>query len=339
MIRITPTGYPPLLSVHLVEKCNFRCRLCHTALTRAHYRSATDELNFESIEKLVFESKGHRTAVRLHGGEPLLYSRFVDTVRMMRDNSLPCSVTTNGLLLEDFAEDIVQAGLQYLTISLDGWDRESQALRGRVDSFDRIIKGIEKVRRCDATLPMLQINTLVTDVNYSGLVKVYHLVRSLGIARWRVVNLSFMTADVEQMCEDHYERTGIGHSIAGARIDLDNYLNHGALMELGHQIETIKRENDDAVQIEFRNFELDLFDYYSTKMPSSRSFCSGIAAMEVRGNGDLCICTSGYRLGNISADSIAQVWRHGRIEHFRRLYEGSFPMPICYRCCALHASF
>jgi GTP 3',8-cyclase len=116
------------LRVSVTDRCNFRCRYCmprerfgkdHAFLPRAEL------LSFEEVERVVGLLKGTLRKVRLTGGEPLLRRDLPALVAMLRRNpELPVALTTNGVLLPQFAEPLAQAGLSRLTVSLDALDAD-----------------------------------------------------------------------------------------------------------------------------------------------------------------------------------------------------------------------
>jgi cyclic pyranopterin phosphate synthase len=83
--------------------------------------------------------------VRLTGGEPLVRKGIIDFCRRLA--GLPglqsLSLTTNGVLLEEFAKDLYDAGIRRVNISLDTLQRQKFMQITRLDEFDRIWRGIE----------------------------------------------------------------------------------------------------------------------------------------------------------------------------------------------------
>jgi len=78
-------------------------------------------------------------------GEPLLHSRFLDMVRLVKSRGLRAEVTTNALLLDDeMAGGLLRAGLDQLVVSIDGASAEAF---GRVRSGASLAKVVENVRR------------------------------------------------------------------------------------------------------------------------------------------------------------------------------------------------
>jgi cyclic pyranopterin phosphate synthase len=91
--------------------------------------------------------------VRLTGGEPLLRRGLSGLVRLLRQNRqvTDIALTTNGILLADDAEELYEAGLHRITVSLDTLRPERFHQLTRHDEFARVIEGIESVVRSGFT--------------------------------------------------------------------------------------------------------------------------------------------------------------------------------------------
>lgn len=122
------------LRISLIDRCNFRCQYCMPEGAELDYilkqQLLTDEELLALIQE-VFIPVGF-TRFRLTGGEPLLRPGVVELVGAIA--SLPetqdLSMTTNGFLLPGMAQDLYNAGLRRINISLDSLEPET---------FDKII--------------------------------------------------------------------------------------------------------------------------------------------------------------------------------------------------------
>lgn len=111
------------LRISLLDRCNFRCQYCMPEGTELDYILRQDLLQREEIITLlkeVFIPLGF-SKFRLTGGEPLLRRDLVDIVENI--TSLPqtqdLALTTNAFLLANMAQDLYDAGLRRINISLD----------------------------------------------------------------------------------------------------------------------------------------------------------------------------------------------------------------------------
>ncbi len=131
MLNMNQVDY---LRISLVDRCNFRCQYCMPEGAELDYILKQNLLTNEELLTLikeVFIPVGF-TRFRLTGGEPLLRPRVVELVEKIA--SLPetqdLSMTTNGFLLAPIAQDLYNAGLRRINISLDSLEE---------DTFNQII--------------------------------------------------------------------------------------------------------------------------------------------------------------------------------------------------------
>jgi cyclic pyranopterin phosphate synthase len=139
----------PLKSLRLsvTDRCNLRCRYC---MPEEEYvwLPREDVLSFEELATLAgyFADVGVEK-VRLTGGEPLLRRDLSRLIRLLaQDRRIQeVALTTNGVLLAEYAQELYEAGLHRVTISLDTLRPERfRRLTGR-DEFARVLDGIESV--------------------------------------------------------------------------------------------------------------------------------------------------------------------------------------------------
>jgi cyclic pyranopterin phosphate synthase len=102
------------------------------------------------------------TKVRLTGGEPLVRKGLPDLVGLLR--ALPeigdISLTTNGVLLPQFAETLKAQGLDRLNISLDSLDPERYKALTRGGSLEAALAGVEAALRWDFSPVKLNVVTM-----------------------------------------------------------------------------------------------------------------------------------------------------------------------------------
>ena len=120
------------LRISITDRCNFRCSYCMPKEVfdkNYAYLPQTSLLSFEEITRLatIFVANGVQK-IRLTGGEPLLRKNIevliemLAQLRTLEGKPLDLTLTTNGSLLKKKAQSLVSAGLQRVTVSLDGLD-------------------------------------------------------------------------------------------------------------------------------------------------------------------------------------------------------------------------
>ncbi len=134
------------LRISVTDRCNLRCRYCMPDEGIALI-SHDEVLRYEEILRVarLFGQLGI-DKIRLTGGEPLARKGVLDLIRgisQIREIG-DLSLTTNGILLEEFAADLAGVGIKRINVSLDTLDREKFAYITRRDRFPEVKIGIEK---------------------------------------------------------------------------------------------------------------------------------------------------------------------------------------------------
>jgi cyclic pyranopterin phosphate synthase len=146
------------LRISVTDRCNLRCTYCMPAEGIQLLRHE-DILSFDEIVEVA------RTAVemgvrkiRLTGGEPLVRRGIVDLVKMLAEipGLTDLSMTTNGILLEQFAVPLKQAGLHRVNVSLDTLDAERFRQITRGGNVAAVKRGLMKAK--EAGLSPVKIN-------------------------------------------------------------------------------------------------------------------------------------------------------------------------------------
>ncbi len=149
------------LRISVTDRCNLRCRYCMPE-TGFRLLSHSEILTFEEIIQVVQACVSLEiNKIRITGGEPLVRKDIVTLVKMIA--SVPgvtdLSMTTNGILLEEYAMPLARAGLKRINISLDTIDPVKFREITRSDGLDRIFKGIEAAKK--AGLYPVKINCVL----------------------------------------------------------------------------------------------------------------------------------------------------------------------------------
>ena len=137
------------LRVSVTDKCNFRCRYCMPA-EGLEWLGRDEVLSFEEMARLVRVLAAMGVdEVRLTGGEPLVRRDLPVLVGMLAGTPgvRDLSLTTNGVLLDRFAEPLVEAGLRRLNVSLDSLSHVRFAEITRRDALDRVLAGLAEAER------------------------------------------------------------------------------------------------------------------------------------------------------------------------------------------------
>jgi len=136
------------LRISVTDRCNLRCMYCLGE--EFDYKPHEDILTYEEILDLaqLFVFRGIRK-IRITGGEPLVRKdilTFIYQLGRIR-NLEEITLTTNGVLLEQYASALKDCGIQRLNVSMDTLKRERYAHITRRDYFDQVWRGIREAER------------------------------------------------------------------------------------------------------------------------------------------------------------------------------------------------
>lgn len=139
------------LRISITDRCNLRCRYCMPE--GVAMCTHDDVLRYEEFLRLarLFARLGI-THMRVTGGEPLVRKHapaFVAELKRIHGIST-VSMTTNGILLPRYAEELKAAGLDSVNISLDTTDeRLSEAITGCAGTVSAVREGIAAMKAVD----------------------------------------------------------------------------------------------------------------------------------------------------------------------------------------------
>jgi len=158
------------LRISVTDRCNFRCSYCmpKDVFTKDYpYLPHASLLTFEEITRIAGQFAAHGVQkIRLTGGEPLLRKNIeilieqLAALRTPDGHALDLTLTTNGSLLKRKAAALKAAGLNRLTVSLDGLDDAVFRAMNDVDfPVQDVLDGIEAARA--AGLGPIKVNMVV----------------------------------------------------------------------------------------------------------------------------------------------------------------------------------
>src|SRR3989338_9137494 len=151
------------LRISVTDRCNLRCIYCMPScgiISKPH----EDLLSFEEITRVVrAAARLGIDRIRLTGGEPLVRKGLVGLVRSLNkiDGIKDISMTTNGVLLKEYASELKEAGLKRVNVSLDSLRGDRYRAITRHGLLDDVLDGINESLKVG--LSPVKINALLLD--------------------------------------------------------------------------------------------------------------------------------------------------------------------------------
>lgn len=368
-----PVPPPTFVQLRVTNLCNLRCRMCGQWGESGIYRSqggaeADDgsaerarireliglgrQMSLADYRRLLDEIEPHRPIVSLYGGEPLLYPDIVPLVADVKRRGLVATIITNGGRLAENADGLVAAGIDAISVSVDGPEALHDEIRGAGGSFRRLADGIRAVaaarKRLGRAEPMILANLPVTEMNMSRIDEALGELRELPIDTVNVGLRWFVTpaagARYEEVLRESFGSRA--DSWQGFRFEWTPRVaeSHAAgLADLVKLMGTLRRRR-------------------WTEAPRGRPWISFVPAVaaddvprwfadpgesfghdlcpvawyfaQVEPDGDVTFCGDfpDVVLGNVRRQSFDEVWRGEVAEAFRARLRAA-PLPVCSRCC------
>ena len=195
---------PNLLSINITARCNLRCAMCMQPRDNTNggdsptMRRGGAELTPEQWLRVVDQAASARPAFYFTGGEPLLYKGLDRILRHIKSKGLIAAVVTNATTLAQHADSLVEAGVDNVTVSLDGPEEVHDRIRGAAGTFRRATQGIralqEARRRAAKAFPAIKVNCVITRHSIPTLLDTYQIVRELGVEELNLQHPIFDTA-------------------------------------------------------------------------------------------------------------------------------------------------
>ena len=147
------------LRISVTDRCNLRC--CYCMPEGVQDVGMKNILTFEEIWEIVRTGVSLGiTHIRITGGEPLMRKGCVDLIRGIRE--IPgvetITMTTNGVLLENYGKQLKEAGVDGVNISLDTLDPEEfYKITGKRE-LQEVLAGIRAAKTAGLPVKLNAVN-------------------------------------------------------------------------------------------------------------------------------------------------------------------------------------
>ena len=219
------TILPPTVNLHNLIPCNYKCGFCYAGFAsakRSHIPQSELHEIIRQIGSLPRPNGVGARKVTFAGGEPLLSPTAIDDIAFARTQGLVTSLVTNGSLLTEEKIRQLATVLDWLTISIDSLDADTnrrigRAARGITLSADDYLA---KIQRAQALGIRVKLNTVVNQANAAEDFSAF-----IRVARPRRWKLFQATRIVEENGED-FDRWAINDATFRAFVARHANLSH-----------------------------------------------------------------------------------------------------------------
>jgi len=326
-----PFGFalPPIrITIEITYACNLHCRMCYQRDERNQRRGR--ELTEKEIKKII-DQMLPKTLITLTGGEPLVRKDALEIIEYAGRKHY-VNVITNGTLIDErVAQRLVSANLTLMGVSIDGFDKTHDKIRGVKGAFKKAIAGIKLIQRekkkQKKKFPLIDIKTTILPENSDQLYQIYRLARDL---KADYLTLSVLRGDASLISPPILKT--VRPSDHGAIPIVDEVFDVDLLEK---QLKKILSEKS-SVQLRFypQGLERHLKNYYRRKVTPQSYFPCYFPwiSLFLSPYGDVFPCLT-LSVGNLKEQSLYKIWNGERFRQFRLKLKKTKVFPVCQSCC------
>jgi len=302
---------PPAILWHVTHQCIFKCRHCTLHLQE-------NNLSGEELLKLAEKIALSKTPlIAITGGEPLVLPDIKEIIQILKASHKYISLNTNGFLLMEFADFLIDQKVDSVCISLDSPDKETHNdLRGNSLSFDRVMEAIDYIlKNRKGGIPSVELRYTITNENYQ------HINEFYDVFSTKADKLSFQPVNDLEMILIPADRSLL--------FDPSDLITKGKLEKA---IDRLNRKDHRSLHSDIINF------IYQNKKFREKVLNHCIPKisnyMLVLNNGDCFMCGNIY--GNLLKQEIKEVWNSGNREALMLQYTKK---KVCDTPCLLNCNY
>lgn len=282
--------YPPqYVMMKITNCCNSNCMYCNHAMDKGGIEEKNTISAGKILEIIDQAAELGSKAVSISGGEPLLIPETEKIIGRIADRGMIPVLLTNGLLLEEKADILYEAGLRYFIVSIDSLNPEHYSLQ-RGASLAKVMRGIDRLlelkERDDSV--RIHITPVLTQNNLEEMPKFIRYFSEKGVA----VQLSPY------------------HRFDREAEDILSIKNFGRLEQIMEELLQMKREgaliaNSDPFLAHFLPFFRD-----QKAVPDLYQCLSGYVSAYIDAYANVRVCWSGSfePVGNLYEKTLSEIW-------------------------------
>lgn len=275
----------------LTHRCNLACIHCGSDCQKNDTLPdlPADKI-LETLDGIKTKHDSHKVMIVLSGGEPTIYPGVWDLGKEIIKREFPWGMVTNGYAWDtDMIKKAKEARMHSVTVSLDGLEETHNWLRGDKKSFRKAVNAIDLLLK-NPFYRVMDVITCVNKRNIGELDKIYDLVKSMGLKRWRFFTIS-----------------PIGRAVQTPDLFLDKEDFHYLMQKI------LAYRKKPGMKVTYS--ESGYLGCYEHRVRGHDWFCrAGVNVAGIMVNGDILACPNidrRFKQGNIFETPFIDVWEHG----------------------------
>ena len=327
---------PESVTLFMTHRCNLRCRMCG----QKHHGGPEFSLN--NLKAIVDDLSSFHPNITLFGGEPMLHEGCMDLIKYIKGKGMHCLMITNALLAEDYAEDIVESGLDELNVSLDGNAGIHDAIRALPGAFNKIMAGLKKIHSFKSATnnakPLVNLQCTISKYNYKSLESLLDVALEASADSLTFHNLIFLdrkTLERQKECDAILGCASDDWEGFAFEPEIDPEMLHKKIKKI------LLGKHPFSVDF-YPNFpRRALIEYYGNSKARNfetplRACLSPWIAAYIFPDGEVKPCLNfSYSFGNVLKERFTELWNNDKAVRFRSFLKKKRAFPACCRCTEL----
>jgi len=280
---------PIMLFIETTKNCNYQCKYCDIWKEQ----SDRQELSTEQILNLIKEaSELDVTIIDFFGGETLLRSDLDILIKTVNSYGIKSMVTTNGYLLEEKSDLLVDSQIGLVFVSLDhSIATKHNTLRGTEKAYERAIKGLQILKEKSQNRIKTGINFLISRDNYDDCMNAVKMAENLKVDAIRFLPI--------------HNTYPFKHSTENKK----KLFNSEELQILEEQIQQIiKHKKKSKLYFNSTKYLKEIINYFKHKNGQQFLCYAGLLSYDINAYGDIFTCiTYNSPSGNITQSSLKDI--------------------------------
>jgi MoaA/NifB/PqqE/SkfB family radical SAM enzyme len=196
---------PLSYNLKITNACNLRCKMCAQWGERGYNFSRPSSeikqiLPLETYKKMIDDIRHLKPGICIWGGEPFLYPQLMELMSYIKKSKLVIELVTNGVKLEENAEELVDLGIEGLMVSVDGPKSIHDDVRGVIGTFDKLMGGLQRVKalkkKKKTNYPNIVFFSTICKENGGALDRVAEIGEDIGIDMMVIFPSWFTTEEI-----------------------------------------------------------------------------------------------------------------------------------------------
>lgn len=151
------------INLLVTKKCNLRCRMCDYRISSFFQK----ELTFSDIIKIIDQGKAlGMKQLEISGGEPMVRKDIYEIISYATSQGIQVLMMTNGVLIgETEVKKLIEAGLNGIVVSLEGYQEMNDQIRGK-GNYEKAINAIKLFKEYSNEIRIIKIGMTISKYNY-----------------------------------------------------------------------------------------------------------------------------------------------------------------------------